>query len=105
MWKLVWLKLMANCSKVSLTENSTPKRFPFKKKPLKMYTKLRVNILCFFENLAINYFMFTALHSAKKISFEQQNLGPPYFTHNISLFYEIVQSNFDLVTHTFFSDC
>ena len=36
---------------------------------------LRPKICCFFENLAVSYFMFTALHSADKFSYEYQILG------------------------------
>ena len=36
---------------------------------------LRSKICCFFENLAVNYFTFTALQSVDKFSNEQQIFG------------------------------
>ena len=44
---------------------------------LTVYFSLR--ICCFFKNLAINYFTFTALHSADKFSKELQILGLIYY--------------------------
>ena len=42
--------------------------------------QLRPKICCFFENLALNYFTFTVLHSTDKFSNEHQILGLNWLT-------------------------
>ena len=39
---------------------------------------IRPKIYCFFKNLAVNHFTFTAFHFAVKFANRQRILGPPY---------------------------
>ena len=45
---------------------------------LKLFKEISPKICCLFGTLAVNYFTFTAIHSADKFSIEQQILGLSY---------------------------
>ena len=44
---------------------------------------VRPKVCCFFKNLAINYFPFTALYSADKFSSEQQTSGLKFHVNSV----------------------